>query len=61
MKALGDYVHAKGLMFGIYADAGLETCAGRLGSQEHEDQDARQYAAWGVDYRSNLSGTGLEA
>ena len=50
MKALGDYIHAKGLMFGIYSDAGVKTCAGRPGSQGHEYQDARQYAAWGVDY-----------
>ncbi len=50
MKALGDYIHAKGLKFGIYSDAGLKTCAGRPGSRGYEYQDARQYAAWGVDY-----------
>jgi len=50
MKALGDYLHARGLRFGIYSDAGTTTCAGRPGSQGHEYQDARQYAAWGVDY-----------
>jgi len=50
MKALGDYVHGKGLKFGIYSDAGMKTCAGRPGSRGHEYQDARQYAAWGVDY-----------
>jgi alpha-galactosidase len=50
MKALADYVHAKGLKFGIYSDAGTKTCAGRLGSRGYEFQDARQYAAWGVDY-----------
>src|SRR5262247_4568787 len=50
MKALGDYIHSKGLRFGIYSDAGEKTCAGRPGSQGHEFQDARQYAAWGVDY-----------
>ncbi len=50
MKALGDYVHSKGLKFGIYSDAGLKTCAGRPGSAGHEYQDAIQYAAWGVDY-----------
>ncbi len=48
MKALGDYVHSKGLKFGIYSDAGLKTCAGRPGSAGHEYQDAIQYAAWGV-------------
>ncbi len=50
MKALADYIHAQGLKFGIYSDAGTETCAGRPGSRGHEYQDAAQYAAWGVDY-----------
>jgi alpha-galactosidase len=50
MKALGDYIHGKGLKFGIYSDAGTMTCAKRPGSIGHEYQDARQYAAWGVDY-----------
>ncbi len=50
MKALGDYIHGKGLLFGIYSDAGIKTCAGRPASQGHEYQDAAQFAAWGVDY-----------
>ncbi|MGB7493854.1 MAG: glycoside hydrolase family 27 protein [Candidatus Acidiferrum sp.] len=50
MKALADYVHSKGLKFGLYSDAGTQTCAGRPGSQGHEFQDALQYARWGVDY-----------
>jgi alpha-galactosidase len=50
IKALADYVHSKGLKFGIYSDAGTKTCAGRPGSQGHEYQDALQYARWGVDY-----------
>lgn len=50
IKALADYIHSKGLKFGIYTDAGTKTCAGRPGSLGHEYQDARQYAAWGVDY-----------
>jgi len=50
MKALADYVHAKGLKFGLYSDAGTKTCGGRPGSRGYEFQDARQYAAWGVDY-----------
>jgi alpha-galactosidase len=50
MKALADYVHAKGLKFGLYSDAGTQTCAKRPGSRGYEFQDARQYAAWGVDY-----------
>lgn len=50
IKALGDYVHSKGLLFGIYSDAGSKTCAGRPGSRGYEYQDARTYASWGVDY-----------
>ncbi|MBD8872154.1 glycoside hydrolase family 27 protein [Rhodanobacter sp. DHB23] len=50
MKALGDYIHARGLKFGIYSDAGAKTCGGRPGSWGHEYQDARTYASWGVDY-----------
>jgi len=50
IKALADYVHSKGLKFGIYSDAGYATCGGYPGSRGYEYQDARQYAAWGVDY-----------
>ncbi|QKW09202.1 glycoside hydrolase family 27 protein [Streptomyces sp. NA04227] len=57
IKALADYVHARGLKLGIYATPGSRTCAniwdgypGRLGSLGHEEQDARTFAAWGVDY-----------
>jgi len=50
MKALADYVHAKGLKFGIYSDAGAKTCGGRPGSRGREYQDAFTYAQWGVDY-----------
>jgi len=50
IKALADYVHARGLKFGLYSDAGTLTCGGRPGSAGHEFQDARQYARWGVDY-----------
>ena len=57
MKALGDYIHGKGLKFGIYQAPLDRTCAqyfgsypGATGSQGHEAQDARQFAAWGVDY-----------
>jgi alpha-galactosidase len=50
MKALGDYIHAKGLKFGIYSDVGAKTCGGRPGSRGHEYQDAKTYASWGVDY-----------
>ncbi len=50
MKALADYVHAKGLKFGIYSCAGRETCQNRPGSRGYEYQDALMYASWGVDY-----------
>ncbi|MFI5194979.1 MAG: glycoside hydrolase family 27 protein, partial [Chitinophagales bacterium] len=50
IKALADYVHSKGLKFGIYTCAGTHTCAGRPGSLGHEYQDAISYARWGVDY-----------
>lgn len=50
IKALADYVHSKGLKFGIYSDAGTQTCQKRPGSRGYEFQDARTYAAWGVDY-----------
>jgi alpha-galactosidase len=50
IKALADYIHSKGMKFGIYSDAGALTCAKRPGSIGHEYQDAKQYANWGVDY-----------
>jgi alpha-galactosidase len=50
MKALADYVHGKGLKLGIYSSPGPLTCAGYEGSYGHEEDDARTYAAWGIDY-----------
>ncbi len=50
IKYLADYIHAKGLKFGIYSDAGTKTCQRRPGSRGYEYQDARTYARWGVDY-----------
>ncbi len=57
MKALGDYIHNKGLKFGIYQVPGERTCAqtsgaypGSTGSRGHETQDAATFASWGVDY-----------
>ena len=50
MKALADYIHSKGLKIGIYSSPGPNTCAGYEGSYGHEEQDARTYAAWGIDY-----------
>jgi len=61
IKALADYIHSKGLKFGIYTCAGRNTCAGRPASQGYEWQDARQYAAWGVDYlKEDWCNTGTE-
>jgi alpha-galactosidase len=50
MKALGDYIHSKGLKFGIYSSPGPKTCGGYEGSLDHEVQDAKMYADWGVDF-----------
>ena len=50
MKELGEYIHSKGLKFGIYSDAGDFTCNGCTGSRGHEYQDALVYAMWEVDY-----------
>jgi alpha-galactosidase len=50
IKAVADYVHSKGLKFGLYNCAGTKTCAGYPGSHGHEYQDALKYAEWGVDY-----------
>jgi alpha-galactosidase len=50
MKALADYVHAKGLKLGIYSSPGPQTCARFEGSLGHEEQDAQTYADWGIDY-----------
>jgi alpha-galactosidase len=50
MKALGDYIHSKGLKFGLYTGPGPTTCAGAVASYGHEAQDAKLFASWGVDY-----------
>lgn len=50
MKALADYVHSKGLKLGIYSSPGPKTCAGYAGSERHEEQDAKTYGQWGIDY-----------
>jgi alpha-galactosidase len=50
IKYLADYIHSKGLKFGIYSCAGTLTCAGRPAGRGHEFQDAITYARWGVDY-----------
>ncbi|MDO4879927.1 MAG: glycoside hydrolase family 27 protein [Capnocytophaga sp.] len=50
MKALADYVHSKGLKLGLYSDAAELTCAGYTGSLGFEEQDAKTFASWGIDY-----------
>ncbi len=50
MKKLGDDIHALGLKFGIYSSPGPLTCGGYTGGYQHEEQDARTFARWGVDY-----------
>ena len=50
MKGLSDYVHSLGLRVGIYSSPGPRTCGGYLGSWQHEEQDAKTYGDWGIDY-----------
>jgi alpha-galactosidase len=50
MKALGDYIHSKGLKFGIYTGPGPGTCANAPASYGHEARDAKMFASWGVDF-----------
>jgi alpha-galactosidase len=50
MQALAAYVHKKGLKLGIYSSPGPKTCAGYEGSFQHEAQDAKTFARWGIDY-----------
>ncbi|MEU3983568.1 NPCBM/NEW2 domain-containing protein [Streptomyces sp. NPDC026672] len=65
IKAVADYVHAKGLKLGIYTSAGTKTCdgAGFPGGLGHEYGDARQFADWGVDYLKydNCNNQGVDA
>ncbi len=50
MKALADYVHARGLKLGIYEDVGTKTCAGYPGSYGHVQDDAGTFASWAIDF-----------
>jgi alpha-galactosidase len=50
MKALADYIHSKGLLFGLSSSSTAQTCSGFVGSLGHEKQDAETFAGWGVDY-----------
>ncbi|MGW1597500.1 NPCBM/NEW2 domain-containing protein [Streptomyces sp. NPDC002343] len=65
IKAVADYVHAKGLKLGIYTSAGTKTCSntGFPGALGHEYDDARQFADWGVDYLKydNCNNQGVDA
>ncbi|AXB48529.1 alpha-galactosidase [Amycolatopsis albispora] len=65
IKALADYVHGKGLKFGIYSSAGTKTCheAGFPGALGHEQRDANLFASWGVDYLKydNCNNQGINA
>jgi alpha-galactosidase len=65
IKAVADYVHAKGLRLGIYTSAGTKTCdsVGFPGALGHEYSDARQFADWGVDYLKydNCNNQGVDA
>jgi len=60
VKAVADYVHSKGLLFGLYTDRGSNNCKGaHTGSDMHEEQDAEQFAEWGVDWIKDDSCGGL--
>lgn len=50
MKGLGEWLHDEGLKFGIYSSPGVTTCGNYLGSIDHEENDARMYNEWGIDY-----------
>jgi len=50
MKGLADFVHNKGMKIGLYSSPGPQTCEGHVGSMHHEDDDARTFAGWGIDY-----------
>jgi alpha-galactosidase len=50
MKAMTDYIHARGLKAGLYTSPGPLTCCGCTGAYGHEEQDARQFARWGFDF-----------
>ncbi|KAL0417371.1 UNVERIFIED_CONTAM: Alpha-galactosidase 2 [Sesamum latifolium] len=64
IKALADYVHGKGLKLGIYSDAGTQTCSKQMpGSLGYEEQDAKTFALWGIDYLKydNCNNNGISA
>jgi hypothetical protein len=53
IKSLASFLHAKGLKLGLYTDRGYKTCQGYPGSLDHEEQDAKTFADWGVDFLKN--------
>ena len=64
MKSLADYIHSKGLLFGLYTDAGAQDCdSAGPGSKGHEQLDAQAFAAWGADFMKEdwCSSEGLDA
>lgn len=65
IKALSEYIHGKGLEFGIYGDAGTKTCGGYAGTLGYEEIDAATFAEWNVDYVKldgcNINVTDMEA
>ncbi len=63
IRAVADYVHARGLKLGIYSSAGTLTCAGFPASLNREQQDANLWASWGVDYLKydNCNNQGVDA
>jgi alpha-galactosidase len=50
MRALAGYIHSRGLFIGIYSSPSAKTCLGYEGSYGHEEQDARVFAAWSIDF-----------
>ena len=50
VKAIGDWLHGRGLRLGIYSSPGNLTCGGYLGSLGYEEKDAQTWNDWGVDY-----------
>ncbi len=50
IKDAADYVHSRGLRFGLYSSASSVVCSGRPGSLFNEDTDAQSFAEWGIDF-----------
>jgi alpha-galactosidase len=50
IRGMVDEIHAQGLRAGTYISPGPWTCAGYVGSHQHEAADARKFAEWGFDF-----------